>query len=443
MSDASWCRFVTYARRIKHMELKEDSKIMDVLRPMRSTIMPKLVSIRITEKACTTSLWCIPPSLQKLDISLGFRPLAESHVVEGKCNAAAEYLEEAQRACLLATLHFRGRMTERLNRAVAALTSLSVLHLRASKYLTAQTVACIAQFPSIRVLNVWAQHIDADEVIATLPPHTTIFPALEDLRIEAKADFANTLLPLFPVGQLRKLHIEVDNDTIDLPLWQNIFAHIQSRFSTSLQTLDVVGYQHLDEEDDTSDDQTRLRADTYITLHTLRPLASLHTLQHLTFTVQLPMDFTDDQLLQMVKWWPLIETIDFGKLPCYLKCDPHQDRSSITLAVFAPIAKACPRLQILAIPVNIDVTPAPNSTAKQAVVQSEDAQPHPLRTFSFGRIIGPAEGSRTLAGKILEAFPSIAEISSFSEDVASKSALDTILEDLRSCNTAKASTSAT
>lgn len=415
---------------------------MGILRPMRSTLLPKLASIRITEKACVTSSWCIPLSLKKLDISLGFRPLAEAQAADAKCDAAVEYLEEVEKSCMLETFHFRGRMSERLNQALASLTTLSALHLNASKYLTAQTIASIAQFPSLHTLNIWAQHIDADEVVGLLPLHSTIFPALEDLHIETKAHFVNALLPLFSTGRLRKLRIEVDNDTIDLPVWQNVFEHIQAKFSTSLKTLDIIGYQHLDledDDDDTSDGQSRFTPDTYITMHTLQPLASLRSLERLAFTAQLPVDLTNDQLIKMVKWWPLIETIDFGRLPRCFSDPALSSKSSITPAVFLPIAKACSRLETLSIPVNINASSVSASAEKQDTTPIQGPVQHPMQSLCFGRIIGSVDDTCALAGKLLEAFPSIAEVMSAFEDKSLKSgSLDAIIQELRSCAIDKA-----
>jgi len=200
-------------------------------------------------------------------------------------------------------------------------------------------------------------HGTAQMLLAADPDPTsgTFFPALQTLHVRSSPAVAATLLHSLPRHTaLHTLHLESDFKPRSIDEWRPVFALIAVKAAHSLRTLSVESLTNFCEAPDNS-----FPLKLHFTRDTLSPLAALTRLQRFRLDPSVPPDLSDADIEVIAGWWPEIEElelwsrpVDAFDYPAFFSAQP-----CATLASLAVFAAQCPRLRILALPINLSLLP--------------------------------------------------------------------------------------
>ena len=277
-----------------------------------SNVFPHLESVSLVNAGCLAPpAWIHSPLLTCVAVNLSFS--RKPHSVLDRSAAVARFLPTLPH---LHTLQLRGRMSDTLNAALAALTQLRSLTVHTGDSLGCETFAAIVAFPALRTLEMHASHIDADELedalAQTMQEETAYFPVLEELSVRTNASLLATLLARIPVGILRKLSLDMDGEGSGAQVgpetrMKPVFELLAQKAAGALRDLLIEDRTVHDEEpDDTQGTGAPARG---YAVDVLAPLARVRQLR--SFTLREP-DLFDKDLETMARWWPALEHLDLG-----------------------------------------------------------------------------------------------------------------------------------
>ncbi|KAI0701471.1 hypothetical protein BC835DRAFT_212336 [Cytidiella melzeri] len=396
-----------YAAKVKHMTVS--------LPPAKHTtddlVLPNLQSACLLRGGCFAPLnFIAAPTLREVQVDLG--PVMRTEAAEARCHSLAATFRQLMftPGSRLEKLRIRGWMAPVLADTLSTLCYLHSLVLLTGNSLTAGTLASFASFSNLQRLSVHASHIDAETFTAALSP-TASFRALNTLRIRGSRSLICAILAIIPRGTLHSLYIEAEEYDQDPLAWKPTFDLLVSNASDTLTdfTIDqILESEEMDSIAFLSVPHTRF------TLETLRPLRGLTALRRLTVDVMTLPGFTDRDIDHMASWWPHLEKLDFGTLPCAIGYNASLDTVSpkITLASLYSLAKHCRNLRTLILP--FDTTAAINCAIEKPheQIQAQTA----LRTLVLGGLPPATEGMSPFIQHILTAFPHLEEIECTSVD---------------------------
>lgn len=337
--------------------------------------------------------------------------MSGNDAAQDRCSHLAIILRHHAKAATgqgLEKLHIRGWATPVLNEGITMLRSLRSLVLHTGKSLTTHTLASLASFPHLEQLSVHAGHIDTTEFISALSP-TSRFPSLRSLRIRGQRSLFCAILDIIPYGTLQSLYLETEDYDQTSHAWKPTLHLIACKAADTL-----IGFtidQLLEPEEMNS--MFLFGIDTRLALDTLQPLSGLRALCRFTVDAMILPDFTDRDIDQMAGWWPHLEHLDLGTLPGVLD---HIEAwtPKVTLASLHHLAKRCPSLQTLTIPLDIS-NPAAISAHAAEKSRGSITQQTALRRL----YVGPppaADAIPAFVRNVLDIFPRVAEIECTSVD---------------------------
>lgn len=269
-----------YTGRVKAINHKRYTALPDALRHC-SMVFPHLESVVLFSEGCMVPhALATSTSLKHITINIGF-PLRMGSISEliERSDAAALFLHHARvQAPGIQNIVIRGRITSKLNAAIASYTQLRTLCIR-STGLRMEAFVAIATSPSLETLELVVL-LQADEILSHIPPPRhdgiAIFPALRNLTIRrAVGPPVEAILCRLPVGVLVKLHLEMEACAEGPSYMRGIFQRLADQTSASLRELTV--------EDRTSSHDLQSTGTTqWYNLDILHPLARLRQLRRST-----------------------------------------------------------------------------------------------------------------------------------------------------------------
>lgn len=395
-------RFQSYAARIKHITFTATPRV-----PNRGlTHFPNLRTVILQGEGCLIQPRCLEsPLLEQMEIDLS--SMRDKPSVRMRGHILAETLAEVPPLLRgLKHLRVRGFMSSALDYTIPSFRSLDSLTLVTGKSLSAETLAALGLFPHLRDLCVHASHIDSDDFARAISTHTSQpFGNLQNLRIRASRSLLCTFVDVLPRHTLRSLYIETEEPAQGPTAWKTILALI------ALKAADTLIEFTLDQILDPQELETQLSSvgfDTRFALDTLQPLSELRALRRLTIDAMLLPDFTDRDIDEMASWWPNLEHLDIGALP------DSEDRTSdwspkLTVLALQYLAKRCPSLQTLTMPLDFSAQAFPVSDAGKASDKPKVVKQRNLRRL----LVGPPPSDDRIAAlvkRVAAIFPCVEEI---------------------------------
>ncbi|TCD69131.1 hypothetical protein EIP91_008607 [Steccherinum ochraceum] len=401
--------FHSYAARVKHLCLRQEAP---ALSSSQRTLLPNLTSVILGRPGCSVpTSWILSEHLQELQVitgnlNEGSEPLKRSAHIDSFLRQWKETYPNAE----LSRLGFRGWISPSLVDTIMTFTSLRFLALLSGSGVTSSLLHAITLFPHLEELNIHTNGITIDEFRHTAPSYndTTSFPTLHTLLITGNHSVVGAVLDLVQFNTLEKLSIEVDSPTLNVPAWKPILQLIAAKAAQSLHQLDL---RNIEEADEMVNSLPGIPlADMTFTIEALRILAPLRCMRSFAVDTMLPPDLTNAEMEEMLGWWPRLEKLFLSTLP-FLDAfilQPSQPRT--TIAILPAIAKRCPLLRELTLPLdpNAPIVAKPSSTPKTVIEQ------HNLRQLTFGHF-QPSELSPTFLESVLSIFPRLDEVDCDSE----------------------------
>lgn len=396
--------FKLYASRVKHVVFKSTPQSSLISRTLPSfPTFPHLKHAVIQGDGCLLPpQFLLSPSLQDLDVDLrGTRNCAgvrhRSHqLAETLCNVSSLMTT-------LQKLRIKGFMATTLDHIIPSFASLRSLTLLTSSSLSVDTLAALGELGNLQDLYVHASNLDADDFTQAISLQTSQpFPVLHNLRIRAQRSLFCAILDVIPSDTLRSLYLETEESAQGPSAWNPTFTLIAAKASNTL--IDVTLDQILDPEELESN-LTTSGADTRFAIETLQPLGKLRALRRLTIDAMLLPDFTDRDIDQMASWWTQLEHLDLGGLP---DGQDHAEVPKITTAALRALAKRCPRLRSLSIP--LDSASCSQEPCGAVVVQQKALE---------RLVVGPPPADEHVAAfvrSVIHIFPCVREIECASAD---------------------------
>ncbi|KAF8845099.1 hypothetical protein BDN67DRAFT_1007467 [Paxillus ammoniavirescens] len=389
---AEKCRvFRSYAVRVKHIVHHHSVLGAPPSLPAHlSYPLDNLETSRIESRA-------VGDVLLHMSLSSRLRALT-LHVGYTKSDSASTFmhmiLSSLKECSALERLSVRGHSSACLQTSLGALTTLYSLSLHLSS-LTEQTFMAVSALPLLADLDVHADHLSLDHLATTLAERCdsiVFFPSLQKLRIRAEPELLALLCRYLPQDKLHSLHI--DTTAPSLP---SACASLLRAIATVAPRLHDFTLEHSITVDE-SEDTTTYPVDKFFTIDHFRPLSKL-PLRRFVLDSSLPPDFSDADVEEITKWWPLLDRLDLGTLIA-LENTEATWMPRISLASLSTLAKGCKGLQSLVIALDANPIPA----APQPMPQGS----HPLASLLISSRSRPDTSS--LSAMLSNFFPSLIEV---------------------------------
>lgn len=370
-----------YARKVKHIQFRsspEDLAVLGSLLDIDSSEVPlftKVTSVEITADGCATSAvnFSLTQALKSVDIDTGINTGRKPAGVD-RSRHIANYLLAASVTCqALEHVRVRGFACEQLNKSISHLSKLRVLSLKVGNSLSTDTLVAISFFPVLEELVVHADRVDPEEFKEKLAlRQAPVFPSLQTLQIRSQFSVVETIFENIRSTTFSNLDVEAI-DSQDTSAWTQLFTTMRSHAAIP-HTLERLRLDHHIELDGDIEDtpplshqnDDRSLDNTCFTLNTFSPLSKLPNLKSFTVAANFPPDLDDKDVDQILRWWPLLESLDLGIWPE----DEDEEEGDVTKEKWIPrttisslesAARRCPKLQSLVLPVNVGLenTPSP------------------------------------------------------------------------------------
>ncbi|KAF7794945.1 hypothetical protein EIP86_006088 [Pleurotus ostreatoroseus] len=390
-----------YANKVKHITL---GTTPPDLTAFEGHILPNLISVTLCRDGCLSSAsWILSNQLRDLDVDM--RAASDSKASRARAaNVADVLLVQATQNSLL-KFKIRGWMTPVLDSTVRTLVSLRSLTLYTGKSLTPQTLASLASFPNLEQLSVHASHIDSSDFASALPVDSTTFPVLHTLRIRGQRALFCALLEALPTGNLRSLYLETEEPEQGLVAWRETFDLLVAKASDTLIDFTLDQILELEEMEDTI---AHTESDTRLAAETLQPLGKLRALRRFTIDAMILPDFTDKDIDHIASWWPLLEQLNLGTLPGMQEhAQPWVPK--VTIAALMTIAKRCPHLESLTLPLDISAGECDPSNAVKPKNDTPQAPQNALRKLYVGHA-GTSDYIPQFLRSVLKIFPKLLDL---------------------------------
>ncbi|KAJ7043707.1 hypothetical protein C8F04DRAFT_992077 [Mycena alexandri] len=357
--------FNSYARRIKHITQRHDTRIhpqlLSLLCASGNPILNRLTSTRLssTHAHCAPAALSLSPSLRQLDLDFGFKNRGHDR--------SGDYVENLLRiAGGLEHVRLRGLADQRLDNVISHMANLRSLTLRTGTFLTAETLVAISTFPRLVKLDIEAAHLDVDALDHAWSSSAVRFQAIKNVHICAQAPLIELFLKTIPLASLHTLRIEATTPSGSSPVcWSRIFDLIGTNTSQTLHDLTIE--QHLDDIDPDTISATSSGTHTQhiesfilnnrITFDIIRRLAGLQHLRTLTINTTYIPNLCDQDIEALATWWPHLAHLDLGSLHSS-ECHPSFGSPRATLGCLRAFAFSMPQLDTLFLPLDLSVVPS-------------------------------------------------------------------------------------
>ncbi|KII87333.1 hypothetical protein PLICRDRAFT_112497 [Plicaturopsis crispa FD-325 SS-3] len=338
--------FHSYAARVKHLAHRYVIRIDPILLSSLVTssvgipaVLPNLTTVHAMIHAMDTlSPFYVSQKLRYIDLDLGFT----SKRGMPPQRETSEYLEQIATTALdIEHVKVRGLMSPRFNDTIASMHNLRVLSLHTGASLNANTLAAIMTFPLLNKLHIRAGHLETKDLVSAFDARAAgaiPFPVLRDLRLHVRASCAEFLLEKLQEDTLQTLLVDLEPEHAAQTTmsWGAIFELLRVKARRSLRQL------YLECDLPALHDEP--------THHIiLEPLRHLTALRRLTVDTGIPPDFCDADIVRLSRWWPMLTHLDLGDGPS----------QRTTMACLPALAKWCPRLEFLSLPIDVEAIPEP------------------------------------------------------------------------------------
>ncbi|KAF8915991.1 hypothetical protein CPB85DRAFT_1432368 [Mucidula mucida] len=401
--------FHSYARRVKylsHSTITYPGLIPNTLllslgqNDLPTYILPRLQTAKVTLPTKTTCsippCLSLSPGLRELYLDQGFTSRKVHHRTD-------DYLKQvALVAPHLESLTFRGLASAEANRYFADMRNLRVLRLRTAHTLDAETLASIATFPQLEILEIHAKEIHSSDLAPLWESSSTVplFGALQNFWIRCTPDLLEFITSKIESTQLHTLYVDLETLHQTTSFWHTLFDNIRKCFSATLQDLSIM---HLLDRDDAFN--TDIHDINTIGMKDLRPLSHCHNIRRIDLGTTFPVNVCDADFTHLVKWWPDLESLEFSAEITH-DCIPPTPR--VTFEALRVISTSLPKLSYLALPVDT------SGITEDAIASLDVVGQRVLRTLS---IMFPHLPDTTLLPRYLYTlFPDLPEVEYSSEE---------------------------
>lgn len=396
--------FNSYAHKVKHITF---GAAPPDLNTVKGSLLPNVISVALSRDGCLSSVnWLSSDRLRDLDIDM--RAASDSKSNTARATNVANILSHTSSQGTLRKLKIRGWMTPVLEGAVLSVTSLCNLVLHTGKSLTPQTLAALASFPNLAQLSVHASHIDADDFASALPLDSATFPALHTLRIRGQRALFCAILEALPQGHLHSLYLETEEPEQGLVAWRETFDLLVAKAADTLIDFTLDQILELEEMEDTI---SYVESDTRLAAETLQPLSGLRAMRRFTIDAMILPDFTDKDIDRIASWWPLLEQLNLGTLPGMQEhAQPWIPK--VTVAALTTLAKRCPRLETLTLPLDISALACKSPDEPEADGKGENGPVLPqtaLRKLYVGHA-GASDSIPDFLRSVLQVYPKLEDL---------------------------------
>ncbi|KAI0079364.1 hypothetical protein K474DRAFT_1659175 [Panus rudis PR-1116 ss-1] len=272
-------------------------------------------------------------------------PSENPSLLDSRCSHVSRLLEQIP-STSLRTLNVRGFLTPALNLAIARHTFLRELTFLSGFYISPELLGAITAMPYLKKLRCHATVMESAQLEPFLPRTQPTFPSLTSIHFVGKPSVIHTLVDLLPAGQLESVTLEAYRPPrADASFWRSIIETLSAKASDTLTQLDIY---HTIEQDDI-DVGPLLALDSSFTLDILRPLSRCIHLHQFTLGSNTPYAITNKDLDSLVAGWPDISIL---RLDTSLFAN-HIRPSKMTVASLDMLARRCPKLRVLSIPLDI------------------------------------------------------------------------------------------
>lgn len=386
---------------MKHITFKLPPQYPDISRTYAP--FPNLKSVVLKGDGCLIQPQCLlSGSLEELEVDL--RGTRDATSDRYRSHMLAQTLESVpQLATTLQKLRIKGFMSAKLDHTILSFSSLRSLVLLTGSSLSAGTLAALGCFPNLQDVYIHASHISAEDFTEAISTHSRSqpFPALRSLRIRAQRSLFRAILDVIPRGSLQSLYLETEEPVQGPSAWNPTLTLIALKAADTL--FDLTLDQILDPEEIEATLSTS-GADTRFALETLQPLSTLRALRRLTIDAMFLPDFTDRDIDQMATWWPRLEHLDLGELS---DVQEHSEAPKLTVQALRYLAKRCPSLRDLAVPLD-------TSTCKAGADDHEKKDDKPVRQRALERLyVGPPPADEHISAfvrSVIDTFPCVKQI---------------------------------
>ncbi|KAJ3556746.1 hypothetical protein NM688_g1855 [Phlebia brevispora] len=393
--------FNQYAAKIKHITFNVAAPELNTV---SGVLLPNLTSAVLAREGCLSpAKWISSDKLKELEIDM--RTASDSKSIRQRADSVALVLFQHPLQVHLRKLKIRGWMTPVLERAVMSLSSLRNLILHTGKSLSAQTFALLSSFPHLEQLNVHASHIDSDDFVAALPSCTAPFPALESLRIRGQRSLFCAVLDAIPRGNLSFLYLETEEPEQGFIAWRETFDLLVAKASDTLIefTLDQIL-----EPEEMEDSLAQAESDTRLAIETLRPLSGPAHASPVH-------DRRDDTpRLHEQRYRPhrflvaATRAAQSRHASRHAGTCPAVDPPKSPIAALTTLAKRCPHLQSLTLPLDISVAPC-DSTSDKEKDECPQPQQNALRKLYVGHA-GVSDCIPAFLRSVLRIYPKLRDL---------------------------------
>ncbi|KAL1747831.1 hypothetical protein HDZ31DRAFT_80129 [Schizophyllum fasciatum] len=314
----------SYARRVRQIVVRSDLALPPVLHAALSGIFPRVSAIRLAGNAGDSALQLfVSAALSTLDLDTS------------RGSALQSTLAHLPARCPhLTTLRIRGPITDDCDAALRALPDLRTLSLKLGSSLRPAAVAALARLPHLESLELLAEHLDVDALPATT---SNLFPSLHRLHLRAHAHIAIAFLDLLPRDALRSLRIDLEDTALPPETARAVFTAIASAGARSLTALTLEWHR---------DGEGELSAAA------LAPLRGLARLRQLVLDTRAMPDLADGELEKLAQGWREMEYLELGSAPLLEPGARAEWACRGTLGSLGVLARACPRLRVLMLPLD-------------------------------------------------------------------------------------------
>lgn len=387
LSKQEFLKFKSYARRIKHVNNRQELRVHPSAEFIASfkdvdNVLPLLSTAHISIPRCTAAMmpFYLSPNLIRLEIDIGFQASQPS-----MDTALCDYLERVSESChSLQHVSLRGHASERLNHIVSRLTNLQTLSLKLGTTLLPSTLKAVTAFPYLSDLAVHAGHIGCDSLYDAQEEYT-LLNAICKLHIRAQAAFIEHIVCHIPLNTLQHFSIELDDPSPCTTFWRACFTTIATKCRNTLTHLSLEHFFDLNETSlpipsesglPIAGSTVSLNA-TSTTLHipfeVLELLRVLRHLRHFSCDITIPPTVTDRDIEKMVTWWPHLEHFELG---FSVQCEALEAmyRPQITPSCLHLFARRLPKLYKLILPLAIDDTAVLPATVNELAPTASSLQ---------------------------------------------------------------------
>ncbi|GJE98077.1 hypothetical protein PsYK624_142990 [Phanerochaete sordida] len=401
--EKSASEFDLYAARVKSITFNRTPNLPEFSE--RYSPLPNLKSVVLRDQGCLIPSSYLSTPLEDVEVDLRRARTGRSVSPISTADRLTAILQDnvyLRRS--LQSLRIKGLVSTALSDIIPSFQSLRSLVLQTGNTLSASTLAALGTLSCLQDVYVHASHVDSGDFSEAISQQVSQpFASLRSLRIRAQRSLFRAMLDVLPCGTLTSLYLETEESAQGPSAWEPTFALIAAKAGGSLAALTLD--QILDPEELPADSAP---PDARFALDTLQPLRSLRALRRLTIDAMLLPDFTDRDVDTLARWWPRLEHLDLGAVP-----DVQEYAESwaprVTLAALRSLAKRCPGLRSLTLPLDAARcagAPAPDDAAHDGG--------EPVRQRALQRLlVGASPADEDVAAfvrAVVAIFPGVREI---------------------------------